>query len=271
MGLLSDETTFSNDRPRQRYGGTLIHSDRDADGILEVVETHCVRSLHFGTSPRQSALSLTEPDRLELSYIRAMLIALLFIDAPLKVLLLGLGGGTLARFLLIHYPDCQIDAVERRAGVANIAHRYFGLPRDTRLRVHIAEAAEYIENLSRTTPAAFDLILVDAYDHQGMDSSINAEEFFSACRSLLHPQGAFSINLWGTHSATLRKSIELLNSSFPSRAFKLAVPNKGNVIGLGLGAAVDIIAPPVLSERSRLLEIQLGVEMPYFFRILRKL
>jgi spermidine synthase len=255
----------------KRYGGTLIHGGRDKGGVLEVVDAHGVRSLHFGTRPRQSAMSLAEPDRLELAYIRAMLSVLLFIAKPERVLLLGLGGGSLARFLLSHYPRCRIDAVERRADVAEIAHRYFDLPRDPRLAVHIADAYEYCDAEAQMTEAAYDLILVDAYDHQGMDQSVNAEEFFRACTRLLRPLGALAMNLWGTQKAAFKQSAEWLRACFPGRAFKLPVPNKGNVIGLAVG---EQFGKPDLEDfiaRAKNLEIQLGLEMPYFLRHLRGL
>lgn len=255
----------------RRYGGTLIHCARDRDGILEVVDTHGVRSLHFGTRPRQSALALDDPDRLELSYVRAMLIALLFIAEPARVLLLGLGGGSLARFLLTHYQDCRVDAVERRADVVQIAHSHFGLPHDTRLTVHIADAYEFCDTESRRIAGGFDLILIDAYDHRGMDETVNAEEFFRACTRLLHPHGALSMNLWGTYKPSFRQSIQLLNAFFPKRAFKLPVPNKGNVVGLGLGHEVTKPDLHQFAIQAKTAEIQLGIEMPYFLRNLRGL
>ncbi|MBS1213886.1 MAG: uncharacterized protein H6R26_2503, partial [Proteobacteria bacterium] len=204
--------------------------------------------------------------------VRAMLTALLFASAsPARVLQLGLGGGSLARFLITNFPECVIDAVERRAGVVSVAHEYFGLPRNPRLRIAVAEAVEYTQSLARSESGTYDLILVDAYDHQGMDCSINAEEFFRACASLLRPSGTVSINLWGTHSASLKHSVELLTSCFPGRAYKLAVPNKGNIIGLGLGRSVDKVDPLALMPKARAIEIELGLEMPYFLRNVKSL
>jgi len=254
-----------------RYGGTLIHCRRDHYGVLEVVDTHGVRSLHFGTRPRQSAMSLAEPDRLELAYVRAMLSALIFTAEPERILLLGLGGGSLARFLLAHYPNCRIDAVERRADVAQIAHNYFGLPQDARLTVHIAEACGYTETEAERNEETYDLLLIDAYDHQGMDRSVNAEEFFRACAGLLRPQGALAMNLWGTHHVALKHSTGLLRACFPGKSFRLAVPNKGNVIGLGLGNEIATPCVKNLSAKAEALAVQLGLEMQYFLRNLRGL
>jgi len=253
----------------QRYGGELIYHGRDEDGVIEVVDTHGVRALHFGTSPRQSALSLKDPGRLELAYVRAMLSPLPLIDDPRRALLIGLGGGSLARFLLEQFPDCQVEAVERRAKVVEIAHGFFGLPRVERLSVHVADACRRAAALSREAPQAFDLILVDAYDHLGMDASINARGFLDDCAKLLHPQGALSMNLWGTHAVALRQSTGLLKTCFPGRAFRLAVPNRGNIIGLGLGEDVDSANLRRLHPKARELEFRTGLEMPYFLRNLR--
>ena len=93
-----------------RYGGIVIHQSRDEHGTIEVVEDGAYRSLHFGSEPKQSSMELHNPIRLALTYTRAMTAALLFNDAPRSVLLIGLGGGSLAKFLLHH-------ALEMRTGI----------------------------------------------------------------------------------------------------------------------------------------------------------
>ena len=98
----------------EKYGGTLVHCQRDEQGLLEVVEAYGVRSLHFGSAARQSTMSLAEPERLEMPYLRAMLIGLAFVPAPCRCLILGLGGGSLARFLAHHLPSARIEVVELR-------------------------------------------------------------------------------------------------------------------------------------------------------------
>jgi spermidine synthase len=250
----------------QRYGGELIYHGRDAEGVFEVVDTHGVRSLHFGTAPKQSALSIQHPNRLELAYVRAMLSALLFIEDPVKVLLIGLGGGTMARFLLGQFPGCRVDAVERRAGVVEIAHAYFGLPRTARLDVHVGEANQRVASLASQRAGFYDMILIDAYDHLGMDSSVNALDFLDDCVVLLHPKGVLGMNLWGSHPVSLKQSLVLLRTCFAGTALRLAVPNRGNVIGLGLGKQTAAVKLKQLEPRARELEVRTGLEMPYFLR-----
>ena len=253
----------------QRYGGELVYHGCDAHGVLEVVDTHGIRSLHFGTEPRQSALSLRYPNRLELAYLRAMFSALLFIDGPHRVLLIGLGGGSSARFLLEQFPNSTVDAIERRPAVVAVAHDYFGLPHDTRLSVHIGEASQLVAALARQQGEVYDLILIDAFDHLGMDPSINALDFMAACVTLLHPRGVLDMNLWGSHPVSLKQSIALLKTCFPGKAFRLEVPNRGNVIGLGLGWETGMVKLKQLEPRARELEFGTGLELPYFLRKLR--
>lgn len=259
------------DTSLRRYGGELVYHGRDQDGVLEVVDTYGIRALHFGTSPRQSAMALDNPERLELPYVRAMLSSLLFADEPRTALLAGLGGGSLARFLVEQFPGCQVEAVERRGGVVEIAHSYFGLPRVGRLAIHVADASQWVAAMARQARERYDLILVDAYDHLGMDASVNAQDFLDACVGLLRPCGVFSMNLWGTHPVALRQSVSLLNQCFPRRALKLAVPNRGNIIGLGLREGIPAFKPKQLERHARELEVRTGLEMSYFLRNLRPL
>lgn len=257
--------------PIRRYGGVLIYHNRDAEGVIEIVDSHDVRALHFGTPPRQSAMCLSDPERVELAYVRAMLSALNFLEEPRRVLVLGLGGGTLARFLLSHYPACRIDAVERRVSVIHVAHDYFGLPYSERLAVHQGEAVEFIGSPIEGNAEPYDLILIDTYDERGMDASVHADAFFRNCARRLNPNGVLAINLWGTHAVSMRRSADWLRTYFPGRCFRLAVPNRGNIIGFGLGEGWD--DPRPLSHKARAwdLQVRLGLEMPYFLRNLRTL
>jgi spermidine synthase len=119
-----------------KYEGRLIHESHDDDGIIEVIERNGVRSLHFGSYPRQSSMLLADPDRLELDYVRAMTSWLLFkptLDDD--ALIVGLGGGSLTRHLLQNFPECRLKAVEYRKSVVKIARSYFGLPLDSRLKI----------------------------------------------------------------------------------------------------------------------------------------
>ncbi|HKJ75615.1 MAG TPA: fused MFS/spermidine synthase [Gammaproteobacteria bacterium] len=214
-----------------RYGGTVVHSSRDELGPIEVVEDRSQRSLHFGTLPKQSSMSLADPDALVLGYTRAMAGALLFNAAPRSALVIGLGGGSLAKFLLRHFPGCRVDAVELRPAVARLAHAYFGLPEaDPRLAVHHGDAFGFV--VGREGRFDYDLILIDAFDAHGMDQSVSEETFFAACYDRLSPSGVLAINLWHDQKGRVRQVLRTLGDAFDGHALRLPVPHKGNLIGL---------------------------------------
>ncbi|MGZ8215802.1 spermine/spermidine synthase domain-containing protein [Methylomagnum sp.] len=252
----------------RKYGGTLVHCRRDKEGLVEVVDAFGVRSLHFGTSPKQSAMSLADPDRLELSYVRAMLAGIIFSADPGRVLLLGLGGGSLAKFLLNAFPECRIDVVEYRPIVAMVAHEYFGLPEDPRLTLHIAEGGEFVCHAADNAAGEYGHIFVDIFDHEGLAVSASQHDFVSACAKLLTPDGVLAMNLWGSHAESLRHSMRLLNLYFEGGTKRLQVTGRGNVIGFGLGAEVRRLGREALRQRARILEQRHGVEFPRLLHLL---
>ena len=97
---------------------------------VAVSESGGVRYLHIGGDAIQSAMRLARPDHLELHYNRAMMGFLLFHPVPRRVFMIGLGGGSMARFLHRAYPRSRVTAVEVNPEVVAAARRYFDLPAD---------------------------------------------------------------------------------------------------------------------------------------------
>ncbi len=173
-----------------KYDGLLIHQSHDDDGIIEVVEEKGIRSLHFGSEPRQSSLLLADPDKLELSYVRAMTSWLLFkptLDD--EALIIGLGGGSLTKHLLQHFSDCRLRVVEYRKSVVKIARSYFGLPLDPRLKIIIDDGGGYVKQRTEDHAERYSLLLIDAFDHENMAASIANQDFFDACKAVLKKDG----------------------------------------------------------------------------------
>src|SRR3569832_2625873 len=168
----------------RKYHGKLVHRSRDADGPLEVVDDGLTRTLHFGNDTRQSTMALADPVHLMLVYPRAMMSCLLFPPAPRRVLLIGLGGGSLAKFLLHYFPRCEGESVVRRAAVVRLAHGYFQLPESPRLRVHVEDARDF---LAQDTPHRYDLILLVVFVVVGLVVGCAVLVYLAACRARLAP------------------------------------------------------------------------------------
>ncbi|PKM43324.1 MAG: spermine synthase [Gammaproteobacteria bacterium HGW-Gammaproteobacteria-1] len=252
-----------------KYGGVVIHQDRDELGSLEVVEDGYQRSLHFGSEPKQSSMDLHNPLRLALTYTRAMMSALLFNPTPRKVLLLGLGGGSLAKFLLYHFPACRIDAVEYRASVHRLARDFFQLPDDPRLTLHFADAADFIRQADAGY-SDYDLVLVDAFTADGVAQETCGLSFFEACRTRLAAGGVLAANLWSGDRIRLDDIINDLGDAFDGRLLRLPVEGKANVIALVMQQGKPRRELRRLDPLARDLQKALDLEFASFLNTLRK-
>lgn len=248
---------------RLYYDGLVVHQAQSDDGVIEVVDLGDTRSLHFGTFPRQSSMSLRTPHTLELSYTEAMMACLLLNTKPERVLVVGLGGGSLVKFLLHHFPDCTIDVVEYRQDVVDVAHRYFQVPKnDPRLNIHVGDGYLFVQERYYQAETSYDLLLVDAYDHVGMAASVGVQAFFDACAGLLTSVGVMSINLWGSDKPLFSQTMGRINQSFNGRSMILPVKDKGNVIGLAMMQTVTNAALKKLRTTVEQQEFELNINLP---------
>ena len=253
----------------RKYQGELIHCSHDSLGPIEVVDQGQVRSLHFGSDARQSAMVLHDPLYLALSYTRAMCSALLLSDTPQQILLLGLGGGSLAKFLLHHYPDATIDAVELRPQVCEVARRFFSLTETPNLHLHFGDAAYYI----RTRPTAqppYDLLFIDAFGGDGMTESVCHSDFFTACNTHLSDRGILVMNLWGKEHHPVDKVIRQLEGAHGYPVLRLPVEGRENVIVLAGKQSLVGLKLESLEPRAKRLESQMQIEFLSLLRTLRK-
>ncbi|MDH5359018.1 MAG: hypothetical protein OEX03_00580 [Gammaproteobacteria bacterium] len=203
----------------------LIYSSTDIYGVIEVYQDTLLRSLHFGTPARQSAMYPERPHILPLSYSRFMLAPLLFIDNPKKILILGLGAGSLLQHFLYH-SDATIDTVELRQAVVEVATEYFHLPvDDEQHNSYVMPALDFLQRNGNQ----YEICLVDIYNDQGIDETLLDGTFFDSLKTKLTNNGICCINLWSSHPKRYLQICELINLAFPHMMI-LPVPRKGNVI-----------------------------------------
>lgn len=249
-----------------KYEGLVVHQSHDEHGVIEVVDKEGVRAMHFGSVSRQSSMMLTDPNRLHSFYARAMMAGLLFHDKPKDVLMIGLGGGTIAKFLLHQFDDCRIKVVEFRSSVLKVARSHFGLPFDPRLKIKIGCGAQHVYQASREHSDCYDLIMIDAYDSDGMAPEVSSATFFDNCRTLLKKDGLMVINLWGTDKNMFREVNWNLGLMFEQRMLFLPVRGRGNIIGFAFGERMPKPGMKDLIEKAKLLEQRYQLEFPTFIQ-----
>lgn len=168
----------------------------DEFGELLVIDDGDYRTLAFGAGDTQSMMLKSAPHVLQYEYTQTMLLVLLFCQ-PKRVLLLGLGGGSLMTTLHHYIPGIQITAVELRALVIDVAYRYFRLPRGKKMQVVQQDAAEFIRE---PLPKKVDVIFADLYHRNGVDAAQLQTDFIARCAQQLKTQGGWLvINSWVEH------------------------------------------------------------------------
>lgn len=196
---------------------------------IDISEEAGVRHLHFGSDWIQGAMRIARPWALELQYTRDMMAALLLRPPahwPRRALLIGLGAGSLAKFIYRYLPHCRSTVVEIDPQVESVARQYFKLPDDPRrLAVVIGDGAAFVFGGDEH----YDLILVDGFDAKGRPGDLDSEPFYQACRCRLSERGLFAVNLLGRDRG-FKTSLERIRSAFAGRAFAFPSCDAGNTI-----------------------------------------
>lgn len=199
---------------------------RATDDGLEVTEERGMRVLHLGSRAIQSAMRVSRPWDLELAYTRAMMGFLMFNPMPQDVLMIGLGGGSLAKFIRKQRPQTRITAVEIDPRVIAAARTHFELPPDDdMLSVIEADGALYV----RQRPGSADIILLDGFDAGNQVEALATQTFYAACRRVLKPGGILVANLWGRDSE-FAEYFARLTRAFDGEVGWISVQNKTNVV-----------------------------------------
>jgi spermidine synthase len=150
------------------------------------------RTLEFSPGDVQSEMRLSRPDALVLAYARAMMCFALFVPRPRHILMVGLGGGSLAKFCYRHFPHTRITVVELRADVIALREQFCVPPDGRRFRVVHADAADYIA----AVPGSADVLLVDGFDVSGLPPALSSDRFYADCRRALREGGVLAANIF---------------------------------------------------------------------------
>jgi spermidine synthase len=177
------------------------------------------RTLEFAPGDIQSEMRLSRPDALVLAYARAMMCFALFVPRPRHILMVGLGGGSMAKFCHRHFPQARITVLELRADVIALREQFLVPPDDARFRVVHADAAAWLAQAAPEGPVA-DVIVVDGFDEAGLPPALSSHPFYHDCRRLLLPGGVLAANVFSydpRHDAVLYA----LHSAFDGRTCQL--------------------------------------------------
>lgn len=248
------------------FGKKVLRAVSEEEEI-DISESIGIRSLHFGTPAVQSAMRLSDPYFLELAYTRAMMAFLLFKPAPENMLMVGLGGGSLAKFCHRQLPQTDLTVVEISQKVTNLARSMFYLPEDDeRFRVLHADGAEFMQK----NEDGYDVIMLDAYGAHAQPEALTRAEFYAQTRNSLAGDGILVVNLWGSDSR-FESYLARIEQAFDSMVLCLPAEKKSNVIVFAFNRHPGNPLWIDLKERARELAAKHGLNFPEFVEELRKL
>jgi spermidine synthase len=221
--------------------GSLEHEEVSAFSHIRVRRAGDVRALTFvrdnGEEVIQSRVDLAAPHTLVSPYARSMFASYLYQPHPRRVLIVGLGGGAMVRFLTHHEPQAQIDAVEIDPAVVRLADQYFDVRSGGNVRVHTADAVAFVESV--VDP--YDLILMDAFlrpssdtDTTGVPTRLKTLEFLGRLKQALAPGGVVAFNV--NEHASMADDIAAVTTTFGQVAVYRSPPSDNKVVIAAAGA-----------------------------------
>lgn len=234
---------------------TCLFEGRRGAWPVQVFEKDDRRELRFGNNIVQSAHSPAAPDVLALEYVRAMLAGMIFVPEPEFVLHLGLGGGSLARFIHHHWPTVRQRAVEINPDVIEASFKFFDLPVSRRLRVTESGAASFLAD--NRDPC--DLLFLDAFVPEGPAEGVDEAGLFVSLRRRLSNRGWLVNNVWGSDRDRLSLTIARMAVCFPT-LYAVSVRAHSNVILIG-GTSAEPPPPSLLTSRA----VALSAAVPFEF------
>ena len=194
-------------------------------------------SVYFGDGDAtQSIISVEEPRYLGLPYVRTLLAALAFQPNPLRVLVVGLGGGTIPRYLQSCFPEVMVEVAEIDPVMVELAREYCGLVEGERLRVLVGDARDVIE----AAEGKYGAIFLDGFGEDSIPSHLSTGEFLEGVKRALLPGGVVLANIWGSNRNRLYgRMLQTYREVFKD-LYVLDVPVSGAKIFVGLDECREV-------------------------------
>jgi len=222
---------------------------------IAVSDERGYRTLHVGGEAIQSTMRLSDPWALALDYTRCMMAFLLFHPEPREALMIGLGGGSLAKFFHRNFKRTNVRVVELDERVVAAARTHFQLPPDgERLRVEIGDGAEAL------SPECCDVLVVDAYHDEEHVPTLASTEFYDAAYLALAEQGAMVVNFMDD-DRLFNQYLLRMEAAFGGCVLAMKALYDPNIVVIALKGLPARIGWDVLRDRAAQLEARL--ELPF--------
>ena len=232
---------------------------------IAVSDARGVRTLHVGGEAIQSAMRIDDPFALALDYTRCMMAFLLLHPEPREVLMVGLGGGSLAKFFFRKFKQASIRVVELDPLVLAAAREHFALPPDDgRFRVEIGDGAEAL------TPECCDVLVIDAFRDELHVPELASRGFYDGAFLALAEPGAMVVNFMDD-DPRFDQTLARLEQAFGGAVLAMKALSDPTVLVFAFKGLPARVPWQALRRRAGRLEARLGLPFTRYLSRLRSM
>lgn len=191
---------LATSRPPAPDTMTIIHTEKSLYRnivIHEENEQRCMSFTQRQNTARQTCQLLDNPSQMVFVYTRMMMGALYLQPQPRDILIIGLGGGVLPTALATLRPEARITVVELDPAVTRVARRFFGFNPGPRTQVIEEDGRVFVKRAGQAGQH-YDLIMLDAFDHDYIPEHLLTQEFLREVQALLTADGVLAANTFSS-------------------------------------------------------------------------
>jgi spermidine synthase len=233
-------------------GGAVVHEERSEFSRIKIRQSKNERALWFvrdnGDEVIESIVDIAKPHNLLVTYTKFMFTSYLVRPKQEKVLIVGLGGGSMVHFLRKYDPDCKVDVVEIDPVIVKVADKYFGVKSGGNVNIITQDAFAFFKN----TENRYDVIYMDAFlkpsdktDSTGVPLRLKTIMFYKDLQKKLTPDGMVVFNI-NPHD-DLSDDLKNIKEAF-AQSYFFELPNYGGIVAIGSTAAKRVSVEAQLAE-----------------------
>lgn len=164
--------------------------EKNGSWVYEFQGERCLAFEKPLPSVRQTCFILNSPEKLLFNYQKLVLSSLYLNPAAKKVLMIGMGGGTIATAIKNVLPEIHLDIIKINPLVVEVAEDYFMFQNESNVKVIIQDGFDFVLKSNNK----YDIIIIDAFLNATVQPKFLTEDFLSSLKNIMSDGGVVVFN-----------------------------------------------------------------------------